>query len=197
MEKLSVTIPPELSLPITLINPQLDISPSQQVSVSNNKDETHEENTLRGIIMHQMLNHLSRSPKNELSLFYSAEINNIEKTKLESWWFECKNTITHENFSPYFTSTEVDQYFNEVPIQFKDNDEMVYGIIDRLIIKDKNITIIDYKTHPYVDKSNIVKVAKTYTQQMQLYKKGVQLLWPEYNVTTTLLFTSIASQYTF
>ena len=195
--KPTVTVTSDLSLPITNINPQADISPSQQVTSSDNKYEAQEENTVRGIIMHQMLNFISQSPKNEFSQFYSTDINNIEKEKLENWWLECKNTMSHEQFSEYFTSTEVDQYFNEVPIQFKDNDKMVYGIIDRLIIKDNNITIIDYKTHPYADKNNIEKIAKSYTQQMTLYKKGVQLLWPDYSVTAILIFTSIASQYTF
>ena len=195
--KPTIIFEPELSLPISHAKSQADISPSKQVLSSSNKYETQEENTLRGVIMHQMLNYLSQSPKNEFSQFYSSEMNNIEKHKLENWWLECKNTITHEIFSPYFTSTKYDKYFNEVPIQFKDNNQMVYGIIDRIVIKDKNITIIDYKTHPHVDKNNFEKIANTYTQQMALYKKGVQLLWPDYVVTTSLIFTSIACQYNF
>jgi ATP-dependent helicase/nuclease subunit A len=195
--KKAVVIPLELSSPIKIQNQQLDISPSQQATVFSEHTQSSEENTLRGIIMHQMLNTLSRSPVTRLANFYSAEMKEIQITELENWWKECQNIVKNKLFTNYFDPSCYDQFYNEVPIQFKDNNKMIYGIIDRLIIKDKNVTIIDYKTHPYATPENIENIAKTYQKQMQLYQKGVQLLWPEYNVTSTLLFTAIASQYYF
>ena len=190
-----LSIAKELSTPVKIDNKQLDISPSQQVTHSTNKSESSEGNTTRGIIMHQMLNYLSRFPESKQSQFYTAESNNIQTSELETWWSECQNVIKHKSFSDYFNPSCYDNFYNEVPIQFKDEGKMVYGIIDRLIIKDNTVTIIDYKTHPYVNKENIENIAKTYEQQMQLYKKGVQLLWPEYNVTSILIFTAITSAY--
>ena len=144
-----------------------------------------------------MLNFLSCSPKSNISQFYSSESIEIEEKKLVTWWKECENIINNKIFSNYFNSSHFDKYYNEVPIQFKDNGKLVYGIIDRLIIKGNTVTIIDYKTHPYVTKNNMKETADSYQYQMQLYQKGVQLLWPEYKVNSTLLFTSIAEQYTF
>ena len=195
--KKAVVIPLELSSPIKIQNQQLDISPSQQTTLFNEHRQSSEENTLRGIIMHQMLNTLSRSPVTRLDKFYSAEMKEVQITELERWWKECQNIVKNKSFTNYFDSSCYDQFYNEVPIQFKDSNKMIYGIIDRLIIKDKNVTIIDYKTHPYVSAENIENIAQTYQKQMQLYQKGVQLLWPEYNVTSALLFTAIASQYYF
>lgn len=192
-----ISIAKELSAPVKVDNKQLDISPSQQMTHSNTKNESSEGNTTRGIIMHQMLNYLSRFPESKQSQFYTAESNNIQTSELETWWSECQNVIKDKIFSDYFNPSCYDNFYNEVPIQFKDEGKMVYGIIDRLIIKDNTVTIIDYKTHPYVNKGNIENIAKTYEQQMQLYKKGVQLLWPEYNVTSILLFTAITSAYAF
>lgn len=195
--KIPLIIPKELSSSVVIQNQQLDISPSKQTTIANNEYDSNEENTLRGIIMHQMLNYLTHHPESNLSHFYSADIKNIKTTELENWWQECQSIIKNELFSDYFNPEHHDIFYNEVPIQFKDNNKMIYGIIDRLIIKDKNITIIDYKTHPYVTNKNIKSVAETYEKQMQLYKKGVQKLWPEYKVTSTILFTAIASQYSF
>ena len=195
--KKAVVIPLELSSPIKIQNQQLDISPSQQTTLFNEHRQSSEENTLRGIIMHQMLNTLSRSPENKLANFYSAEMKEIQTSELEKWWKECQNIVKNKSFTNYFDPSCYDYFYNEVPIQFKDSNKMIYGIIDRLIIKDKNVTIIDYKTHPYVTAENIENIAQTYQKQMQLYQKGVQLLWPKYNVTSTLLFTAIASQYYF
>ena len=192
-----LSIAKELSAPVKVENKQLDISPSQQVTHSNTKNESNEGNTTRGIIMHQMFNYLSRFPESKQSQFYTAESSNIQISELETWWTECQNIIKDKIFSDYFNPSCYDNFYNEVPIQFKDEGKTVYGIIDRLIIKNNTVTIIDYKTHPYVNKENIESIAKTYEQQMQLYKKGVQLLWPEYNVTSTLLFTAIKSTYAF
>lgn len=189
--------PKELSSPIKIQNNQLDISPSQQIMAFDKNAEANEGNTLRGIIMHQMLNFISRAPEKNLSQFYSSEVNKTHTSELKKWWGECQTVISSIAFDDYFNSLSYDRFYNEVAIQFKDGDNNVYGIIDRLIIKDNNVTIIDYKTHPYVTHENIDTIAKTYNKQMQLYQKGVQLLWPEYNVTSTLLFTAIASQYSF
>ena len=99
----TVTLKPELSLPINLKNTQIDISPSQQVLPSANKNAAHEENTLRGIVMHQMLNYISRSDNNDFSKFYSADMINIEKLKLEIWWQKCINTTPiHLHFLIYW-----------------------------------------------------------------------------------------------
>jgi len=187
----------ELTLPISIQNKQLEISPSQQTTYSNADSESHEGNTLRGTVMHQMLNTLSRSATNTLSQFYSSEMIDVPQNELESWWLECQSIIQNKKFNHYFDPLNYDQFYNEVPIQFKDNEKQVYGIIDRIIIKDKNIIIIDYKTHPYVTNENKEDLALTYEAQMQLYQKGAQLLWPDYSITSTLLFTAIASQYTF
>lgn len=195
--KAPVIVPASLSAPVEVQNHQLDISPSQVASYSDKNIESSEDNTLRGIIMHQMLNFLSRSPASKLSQFYSTDIKEAHKPELENWWSECQNIITNKSFSNYFDSSCFDKFYNEVPIQFKDDDNLVYGIIDRLVIKDNTVMIIDYKTHPYVTSNNIADIAQTYKGQMQLYKKGVQLLWPEYNVTSTLLFTAISQQYEF
>ena len=182
----------ELSSPIKLIYNHIDISPSQQTTFSHQKNDADEGNTLRGIIMHKMLNYLSRSKSNTLAQFYTPEVNEIDKTDLKDWWLECEKVISDEVFSHYFNPSKFDKFYNEVPIQFKDGPQTVYGIIDRLVIKDNYVTIIDYKTHPYVNEENIAEVAQHYKKQMQLYRKGVELLWPDYKITTILIFTSIA-----
>ena len=194
-------IPTELTLPIEIKLTQIDISPSKQadknIILSVDNKNANEGNTLRGIIMHQMLNFMTRFANSNLVTFYSQESRNIEKTELEVWWLECDSTFKTSTFKNYFDSEHYDKFYNEVPLQFKHNDKMVYGVIDRLIIKDQHAIIIDYKTHPYVNKENIAAIALGYEQQMQLYYEGVKLLWPDYSVSATLLFTAINEQYIF
>lgn len=194
---ISITVDKNLSTALNIKDILIDISPSQFSSANHKIDQTDESNTNRGIIMHQMLNKLSHSPESIFSHFYSPDLKDTKSDILEDWWNECKNIINNDVFISYFNPSYYDRCYNEVAIQFKDNGSNVYGIIDRLIIKDKIAIILDYKTHPYVTKENINSVAMAYEKQMQLYKKGVQLLWPEYSVTSILLFTAIAKEYSF
>ena len=197
-ETIKPDIDKALSSPIKIKYTDIDISPS---SVNNSShghiDLMESTNTLRGTIMHQMLNYLSRNPQSSLSQFYCTELTEVTVEDRDAWWTECQKLIQHQAFHQYFNENQFDKFYNEVPIQFKNDDTHVFGIIDRLVIKDKNITIIDYKTHPYVNNENIESIAETYQQQMQLYKAGVQLLWPGYQVTTKLLFTANTCEYSF
>jgi len=196
-----IEVPVELTLPVALDSSQIDISPSKQVNesalLSAGNHNTMEGNTLRGVIMHQMLNFMTRFSDSDLAAFYSAESSSVEKSELQQWWRECERTIKNDHFKEYFEAAQYDKFYNEVPLQFTHNEKNVYGIIDRLVVKDQHVTIIDYKTHPYVNDKNVTEIAQTYTQQMQLYYNGIKLLWPEYAVSTTILFTAINSQYFF
>jgi len=187
-----------LSLPVILDTSVMDISPSQLANniagkTLSKNDCSNSDNTERGIIMHQMLNQLSRSPISTLEQFYSSDIRNIDYNHLESWWKECQDIVNNAQLSELFDSSRFEKFYNEVPIQFKDNGQVVYGIIDRIVIHDKTVTVIDYKTHPYVNEDNIKQLSLQYQSQMNYYKKGVQLLWPDFHINTILLFTATAS----
>ena len=191
----------ELSQPVKITSHQIDISPSNlpdgNLKTSDSENLSADENTERGIIMHKMLDYLTRQTDIKLHEFMNHEISTVETGKLENWWFECENLVKHEQFVNYFNTEKYDKAYNEVPIQFKDKGYMVFGIIDRLIIKGNNATIIDYKTHPYATNENLEKISDAYKIQLQLYQKGVQLLWPNYKVTSLLIYTSIAGKYQF
>jgi ATP-dependent helicase/nuclease subunit A len=66
----------------------------------------------------------------------------------------------------------------------------VYGIVDRLIIGNEEIVLVDYKTHAQATPANMVRLAEPYFDQMLLYAKGVELLWPDTPLRALLLFTA-------
>ena len=68
---------------------------------------------------------------------------------------------------------------NELPIYFEEEKKDVSAHIDRLIIERDKIFIIDYKTGE--EKSE-------YKHQMQVYKKGIQQIYPGVNVKTLLIY---------
>ena len=197
--KNKINIAKELSQPLNIKTQNIDISPSQQATHFYQHADTDVDSTERGIIMHQMLNQLSRNPASSFNTFkLSLQNKSIQSDdELEKDWSECQEIVSADKFKTYFNPASFDKCYNEVPIQFKDGDNMVYGIIDRLLIKDSHAIIIDYKTHAYASTENIPLIAADYKNQMVLYQKGVELLWPGYTIKPVLIFTSPAEEYCF
>jgi ATP-dependent helicase/nuclease subunit A len=80
--------------------------------------------------------------------------------------------------------------FNEIPFMHNKDNKLVYGIIDRMIVENEIVHIIDYKSNQ-VDKNNIDSKTDYYLPQMEAYKSAVQKIYPERNIKTYLLFTAM------
>ena len=76
-----------------------------------------------------------------------------------------------------------------MPIQYRRGQQIVYGIIDRLVVTDSGIHLIDYKTHRIDSESMAQQLLQRYKQQLELYREGVQRLWPDHPVKAYLLLT--------
>jgi ATP-dependent exoDNAse (exonuclease V) beta subunit len=71
------------------------------------------------------------------------------------------------------------EFRNELAIYYEEGRKDVSIHIDRLIIEPRKITIVDYKTGAEKD---------DYRRQLQVYKKGVALLYPDCDVETLLVY---------
>ena len=75
----------------------------------------------------------------------------------------------------------------EVPIIAKINGKIISGKIDRLIIEENEILIIDFKTGSINDKSKL-----QYQHQMQLYEQAVQKLYPDKKVRSQIIWHKLS-----
>lgn len=77
----------------------------------------------------------------------------------------------------------------EVPVSGLVGKTVVSGVIDRLVVTDDRITLIDFKTGtPPAD-----GVPNTYISQMALYRHLTAAIWPGREVAAGLLYTEDAS----
>ena len=67
---------------------------------------------------------------------------------------------------------------------------MVYGVIDRLVITDDTVLVIDYKSHQHADTGSIPGLLEDYRAQLDCYAQAAARLWPDHTVRAGLLFTS-------
>ena len=83
------------------------------------------------------------------------------------------------------------QHYIEVPLLYTLDNTTVHGIIDRLIVSEQEVHIIDYKTHRVDESNDLSTLGTQFKAQLELYKEGVQRLFPGKTVKTSILFTAL------
>lgn len=195
---------PRLQQPVQLANKRIEISPStikhamdetrQPVEEASNarpldNEESEHDARQRGIIIHRMIEMLAGQP--ELSLQTFCRINQLDEHSdlLTEYWQQAVQSISH--FPAYFQDEYYRVAYSEVPVCYQNGKVLVSGIIDRLVIKDDEVTVIDFKTHPLTEDQNIDVLASQFRSQLALYKEAVALLYPGRSIKTQVLFTSL------
>ncbi|MDH5473573.1 MAG: PD-(D/E)XK nuclease family protein, partial [Gammaproteobacteria bacterium] len=152
---------------------------------------------LRGIVIHRCLELLSREfPFSDNSIkqcLMNESAHLADEQKLQHWLEEARQIIAHPELEIIFKPAAGTKIYNELPIQYRLDKQLVRGVIDRLLVSDDTMLLIDYKTHQQATTDNIKELAHGYREQMQLYANGIQQIWPEKTLQTALLFTSCHS----
>jgi ATP-dependent helicase/nuclease subunit A len=65
---------------------------------------------------------------------------------------------------------------------------MINGRVDRLIVTDKSVLIIDFKSDRPAPK-NVSDVGKTYTAQMAAYRAVLESAYPQKKIRCALVWT--------
>lgn len=80
----------------------------------------------------------------------------------------------------------------EVPISGRLGNNIINGQIDRLVITDTEIFIVDYKTNRPAAKT-VDDVPAQYIKQMQSYAGVLKSIYPTHTIRTAILWTNIPS----
>lgn len=144
---------------------------------------------VRGNITHKLLEFLPdfdhAAQKNAAQKFVDKQASDFSAEVRESIVQEVMNIIHHPEYSPFFAKGSM----AEVPITgLMDDNRIVSGQIDRLVIDDNDIWIVDYKTNrpPPVDPANIPSV---YRKQLKAYKDTIQEIYPKHTIHCGILWT--------
>lgn len=202
----SVTIDPALTkiIPQTISNQSI-IAPSYAdnkaplITGSNHHDNAQQ----RGIAIHRMLELLSldteeteeKRPRHSILERVGLELELEDNVLLKQCFDIAEKNIHHTGLKDLFHPENALKIYNECPIQYLlpnqdlSGERLVSGIIDRLIVNQNEVMIIDYKTHQHATPDNINDIAQAYLAQMNLYKTGVKSIWPDKPVKCYLLFT--------
>jgi ATP-dependent helicase/nuclease subunit A len=182
-----------LSAPVSITPALIQIAPSHTAGTIN-MDSRDADGRERGIAIHLMLERLAceeSAEPGQLLVDLANRLNReVADPELQDWWQEACRTYRHADLVGLFDSRHYRQAYNEVTLQYLDGDRMVYGIVDRLVVSDEALLVIDYKTHRGANSTTLPALVENYREQMRLYAQGVAQLWPERPVRACLLFTA-------
>jgi ATP-dependent exoDNAse (exonuclease V) beta subunit len=188
----SWAIPVDLDKPLPREQILREIAPSRTVGEAYVSSDTDEDGRQRGIAIHRMLEYLSQTPQTEQQAIAIANELGVQEndTEFQAWWQEAQQIINSPKLAFLFADKNYQQAWSEVPIQYQQNERIVYGIIDRLVINKDEVIVVDYKTHQSATDKNVYNLAEKYRTQMDYYLEGVRQLWPDLKARGLLLFTA-------
>ena len=191
-----VEIDSRLSAPLQLTAVYREIAPSRKLDYQQAHGSiSDEDGRTRGIVIHQMLEQLTAHPEASLEQFHNKLAIGIIEEELQQWWQEALTITQHPDLQQLFNTVHYEHAYNEVPVYYCVEGVMVHGIIDRLLVKQDEVLIVDYKTHQHATTDNLAELANAYQQQLQWYADGIKQIWPTHTIRAALLFTACAGLY--
>ena len=177
-----------------------DQAPSQNPGQANTQASTQDSAKWRGTIIHRVLEQLcnaSTYPASEQTIVNIQQQLKAEtclnKPAFSPYLTDCieeaVSVFNHIDFEAVFNPAPDKQTYNEMPLMYLQEQQAVYGIIDRLIKSDEKIWIIDYKSHPLGHSESTQDAALQFSKQLNYYRDGIKKLWPKHRVETAILFT--------
>ena len=189
---LTIQAEPQLSRPLQLMPQYREIAPSRQLAHYKSGGGADEDGRLRGVIIHRMLELLSKQAEEKTTSIPTQLGIQIEAAELKQYWEEARRVRHAPELQVFFNPAHYKQAFNEVPLLYQQQDSTVHGVIDRLVITDTLAVVIDYKTHRHATPDNLQQIAEPYFSQLAYYREGIQRLWPQLPVRALLIFTACA-----
>jgi len=142
----------------------------------------------RGLIIHRLLESLPAvKPKLREQIarnWLSRPVHGLNAHSQEEILRETLAVINDTSFGSIFGEGSM----AEVPITGVFGDQVMSGQIDRLLVTEKEIFIVDYKTNRPSPRS-INDVPKMYLRQMSIYQQALSQMYPGKSIKSALLWT--------
>ena len=179
------------------------ITPSQSEAEKKQPAFGHadEDAKTRGTVIHRFLELLtSHTSLDNPQLLLQVKIETgdiLSSNEYQNCLNEAFSVISDKRYNFIFDDQNYDRAFNELPIHYQTGKKSIHGIIDRIVIKNNKVFLIDYKTHQNIGRTDIPEIAENYRLQIQFYKEGLERVWPDYSIKPYLFFTSCRELFEF
>jgi ATP-dependent helicase/nuclease subunit A len=155
---------------------------------SNNKNRFR-----RGLLTHSLLQYLPNITMDKREAvgknYQKKQASELSEAIRVSILNEVLAILTHPDFAPYFGEGSL----AEVPLTGKVTNtqgkiEIISGQIDRMLVTDNSIWIVDFKSNRPPPK-NIKDIPTQYRNQLKAYKTLIKDIYPNHTIHCALLWT--------
>ena len=183
------TRPPEIPQKSSTVSPS-DLGGAKALPSDAGKDE--EAAKRYGTMVHLLLEHLPGHQKSEwldvatnvLSAFEGSDIgDNIAEALAEA-----AGVLDVPEIGFLFAP----ETLAEVPVTAPLGSERMHGVVDRLVVTDNRVTIVDFKTNAGIPDTP-EKTPEGLLRQMGAYAHAISKIYPEHVVETGILWTRTAT----
>ncbi len=193
---------PPAEIPDALLQPFTHLPATDSLLAPSRADDRNapafssaddEDATLRGLLIHRALDLLTRQPaltesacRQQLMMEYWLP---ADDALLQACIDEAQQNIADSKLQALLQPDAATECFNELPILYSADEQSVYGVIDRLVVREDAIWLVDYKSHRLAAGERAEDAASRFSQQLGWYRQGVEKLWPGRPVRCGVLFT--------
>ncbi|MHA7871762.1 MAG: double-strand break repair helicase AddA [Hyphococcus sp.] len=146
----------------------------------------------RGRILHRLLELLPEAPETKRPALADRLLERlaprIEAEERARWRDEVLSILSDEKFAQVFSQSSRAEVGIAGKVKGPKGDIIVSGQIDRLVVEDSSVLIVDYKTNR-PPPARIEDTAPAYLAQMAAYRALLQEIYPTHQIETALLWT--------
>ncbi|MEK6747858.1 MAG: UvrD-helicase domain-containing protein [Pseudomonadota bacterium] len=153
--------------------------------------DTDTRQRLRGRIIHRMLELHGHGTTPQSAAQQTASENRL--TTADDIIIRCAAEVAAllelAHIKDFLHAHHAAQTYHELPVSYLRDGVLEHGIVDRLVVTDKKLLIVDYKSDRDVDATRLDAVAASHLPQLHRYAAGLALCWPHRSIEGVLIFT--------
>lgn len=146
----------------------------------------------RGLLVHRLLELLPDAPaERRHSLcrdFLSRPSNDLDEGTVDTLTSEVMNVLEHPDFKTIFGPESRAEVALTGNIEIGGNIESISGQVDRLIVDERDVFVVDYKTMRPVPPTPEA-APNAYLRQLAVYRLLLREIWPDRHFRAALLWT--------
>ncbi|WP_238366414.1 double-strand break repair helicase AddA [Mesobacterium pallidum] len=146
----------------------------------------------RGALLHRLLEHLPGQPRDTWEAFGETILQTGEdpatEAEIPALLAEAIRNLDAPELAPIFGPDTL----AEVPITASLGGRRIHGIIDRLIVTDDHVLVVDFKTNAAVPETPEA-TPDGLLRQMGAYREALAQIWPSTEIRTAILWTASAT----
>lgn len=171
------------------------VSPSQlggeKTVKGGGEEDRNPEALAHGTFVHQLLEKLPQHPESSWAKIAGqlAKANRPEPySDFKSALQEASKVIQDPELSWVFGPGSMAEVEISSPLE-QTNDQIIHGILDRIIIRDDHILVVDFKTNRRVP-GELDDVPEGILRQLGAYRAMLKPLYPQHDIQTAIIWTA-------